>query len=252
MIRCLVVLLLGSMLPARALASCPDDVYTVTGPPLLSSPGGAFTSDAITIANGTVAIASGCPAGAARIRESARGTRLRAVWPSCGSVQRVRLRATIDALCGTLHGVLTTRRPRTIRRFDATTATPAICGGIVGIGCAEGQFCDLPSGQCQAADLQGVCVPIPTACLEVYTPVCGCDGTTYPNDCHRRTAATQLAYDGPCATECTTACDCEKTQTLPSWCGALACPACECRWQCEQHACTVYIGAITDPPVCTP
>ena len=68
MIRFAVGFLAGLALAASAHASCPDGAYAVVGSPLLSSPGGAFTTDIVTIANRTVAIASGCPAVAPRGR----------------------------------------------------------------------------------------------------------------------------------------------------------------------------------------
>ena len=72
------------------------------------------------------------------------------------------------------------------------------CGGIPGIRCPAGEHCELPEGQCDIADGQGVCVPAPRGCPRILDPVCGCDGQTYANDCLRIAAGVQKEHHGEC------------------------------------------------------
>lgn len=79
-----------------------------------------------------------------------------------------------------------------------TDGGPELCGGIEGRECGEGEFCELPEGQCLVADSQGTCIYQPQMCTRDYRPVCGCDGRTYGNDCERQSGGVQKDYDGEC------------------------------------------------------
>jgi hypothetical protein len=73
------------------------------------------------------------------------------------------------------------------------------CGGLVGIQCDAGLFCQFRPGTCGRFDQFGVCTRVPRFCPKIFKPVCGCDGKTYPNDCVRETAGVSKAHNGRCA-----------------------------------------------------
>ncbi len=78
-----------------------------------------------------------------------------------------------------------------------TATAQQLCGGIGGITCRPGEFCELPDGSC-CCDFFGTCTTIPGGCPAVFAPVCGCDGVTYGNRCEAARASVSVDYTGPC------------------------------------------------------
>lgn len=73
------------------------------------------------------------------------------------------------------------------------------CGGIAGLRCAPGLWCEIKAGQCGRSDGGGRCVRPTDICTRDYRPVCGCNGETYANDCTRRARRVALRHKGTCA-----------------------------------------------------
>jgi hypothetical protein len=75
-----------------------------------------------------------------------------------------------------------------------------MCGGIAGIQCPTGQYCNYaPEAHCGAGDMSGTCAPIPEVCTQQYDPVCACGDKTYGNACSAAQAGVSVMAKGECA-----------------------------------------------------
>ena len=77
------------------------------------------------------------------------------------------------------------------------------CEGPDALLCPKGKFCaTAKADRCPGFEIKGTCHRIPDACVDVYQPMCGCDGQTYGNKCEAALVRVAVAYDGRCAPFC--------------------------------------------------
>lgn len=142
----------------RRPAACPDARYVVAGTTLSGVPG---SSDGVFVADGTIALASGCAPTKLKRRSRATRDRLAGRWKRCTAddgtvVKRVRLRGRVAApACDVVEGVVKVRGRKPLR----FTATRSRCGdGVVDLGagetCDDGNTiaCDGCAADCSHAD----------------------------------------------------------------------------------------------------
>lgn len=71
------------------------------------------------------------------------------------------------------------------------------------VGCPDDQYCDFgPPQTCGRGGETGVCMARPDACLDIWDPVCGCDGRTYSSECHAALAGVDVDHAGECCIIC--------------------------------------------------
>lgn len=61
--------------------------------------------------------------------------------------------------------------------------------------CGADYYCSKATGDCNG---KGICSPRPTVCVQIWAPVCGCDGNTYANSCEAAVAGVNVKYAGEC------------------------------------------------------
>ncbi len=81
-----------------------------------------------------------------------------------------------------------------------TFVTGSICGGLAGVPCAAGEFCDFPpNASCGGDDSTGICLKSPAACDSTgCIGVCGCDGKVYCDECAAHAAGTDVSSSNTC------------------------------------------------------
>lgn len=101
-----------------------------------------------------------------------------------------------------------------VRRYDrgssgtfalslSVTSPVRRCGSRGLAPCNEDEYCAFgPEANCGRADHPGVCTRRPDACIALYQPVCGCDGTTYSNACAAANAGVSVETSGECVASC--------------------------------------------------
>ena len=74
------------------------------------------------------------------------------------------------------------------------------------IECVKEEYCRKEDGDC---DGEGTCESKPSLCLDIWDPVCGCDGETYQNSCFAAQAGVNVDYEGECTEGCSDNSDCQ-------------------------------------------
>ena len=95
------------------------------------------------------------------------------------------------------------RRPLAILAFLALVAPLSVYAADKACKdnseCAASEMCEKAKGDCVAdTGPMGHCTGKPESCTGESEPVCGCDNSTYENDCMRKKAGTSLDHAGAC------------------------------------------------------
>lgn len=79
---------------------------------------------------------------------------------------------------------------------DVCDISPETC--LTNADCpSKDEYCAKAPGDCNG---KGICRQMPEACIDLWDPVCTCDGRTVSNDCYAAGRGVNVAYPGECCT----------------------------------------------------
>ena len=88
-----------------------------------------------------------------------------------------------------------------LRQTHKVSTVGQMCGTRGASPCGAGEFCSYPlTADCGRTDRPGTCAIRPEACIALYQPVCGCDGSPYGNACSAASSGISVASNGECPT----------------------------------------------------
>ena len=85
----------------------------------------------------------------------------------------------------------------TVAKTGECPVIPSNCDVATQAGCAAGQYCKSSAGLCYGP---GACEAKPQMCNNMYSPVCGCNGKTFGNDCEAASTGQNVLAKGECVT----------------------------------------------------
>jgi hypothetical protein len=142
------------------------------------------------------------------------------------------------------------------------------CAGFADKKCPDGQYCAFsPASMCGESDGTGTCRDIPQACDQLFKPVCGCDQTSYDNECLAAMHAVGVLHEGACEQpgngcggkngtpcqngefcaydQCAVFDDLGHCEKIPEGCGDIYQPVCGCDGMTYANSCEAAVAQET-------